>query len=227
MPVSTIYSHTADSLVSQATSDGDWNDAQGSATTNGDAYDNTVSYYNYGVWAQVAGSRGSTTYDCYRSYFEFDLSGESTEVDSATISIRMDNLGTSSGNSAKAIMVEATALDGGVEDHGNVFSSGTTWHDDISDAVTISTTVGYHVFTMNSDGITLINDTIDSGGDMTVGLVSWYHDFSDTSPYANGNYSQFLVSYREFLLTDNDPKLDLTYVAVAAADNATFFGANF
>ena len=226
MADSTIYTHGSDGYVRHRETTS-WNDAQGSATTNGDAYDNTVAYYDEGVLTKTAGSRGSVNYDCNRSYFVFDLSGEGTEVDSATISIRMDNLGTSSGNSSKAIMVEATALDGGVEDHGNVFSSGTTWHNDISDAVTISTTPGYHVFTMNSDGITLINDTIDSGGAMTVGLVSWYHDFSDTVPYANGDYSQFQVSYSEFLGTSLDPKLDLTYVVAVEADNATFFGANF
>ena len=225
MADSTIYSEERDGYVRHRETTS-WDDAQGSATTNGDAYDGTVAYYNEGVLAKIAGSRGSANYDCNRSYFEFNLSGESTEVDSATISIRMDNLGTASGNSAKAIMVEATALDGGVEDHGNVFSSGTTWHNDISDAVTISTTVGYHVFTMNSDGITLINDTIDSGGDMTVGLVSLYHDHGDHGPLANGDYSKFLVAYSEFLSTSQDPKLDLTYVAVAA-ENATFFGANF
>jgi hypothetical protein len=226
MADSTIYSGGRDGYVrhQETTS---WNDAQGSATTNGDAYSNTAGFYGEGVLARIAGSRGSSNYDCNRSYFEFDLSGESTEVDSATISIRMDNLGTSGGNSAKAIMVEATALDGGAEDHGNVFSSGTTWHDDISDAVTISTTIGYHVFTMNSDGITLINNTIDSGGTMAVGLVSYHHDFSDIAPYANGDYSKFLVSYSEFLGTAGDPKLDLTYVVAVAADNATFFGANF
>ena len=223
MADSTIYTHGSDGYVNHRETTS-WNDAQGSATTNGDGYSNTVAYYNEGVFARVSGSRGSANYDCNRSYFIFDLSGESTEVDSATISIRMDNLGTSSGNSARAIMVEATALDGGVEDHGNVFSSGTTWHNDISNPVVISTTVGYHVFTMNSDGITLINDTIDSGGVMTVGLVSWYHDFSDTAPYANGDYSQFQVSYSEFLGTSLDPKLDLTYEGV---DNAIFFGANF
>ena len=225
MADSTIYSHGSDSYVrhQETTS---WNDAQGSAITNGDAYNNTVAFYSSGVVNRASGSRGSTNYDCNRSYFVFDLSGESVEIDSATISIRMDNLGTVSGDSTKAIMVEATALDGGVEDHGNVFSSGTTWHNDISDAVSISTTVGIHVFTMNSDGITLINDTIDSGGVMTVGLVGWYHDFLDNTPLANGAYSQFLVTYSEFLGTAGDPKLDLTFVP-ATINNATFFGANF
>ena len=225
--MSTIYSTTADEFVETATSDGSWNDAQGSATTDGGAFHNGRGFWDYGVYNGNFGSRGSNDYECNRSYFVFDVSGESGTVDSATISIRMDNLGTSSGNSAKAILVEATALDGGVEDHGNVFSSGTTWHNDLSAYVAISTTVGYHVFTMNSDGITLINDTIDSGGNMTVGLVSWYHDFLDNAPIANGDYSKFQVSYSEFLGTSLDPKLDLTYVELAVTDNATFFGANF
>ena len=225
--MSTIYSTTADSFVEEATSDGSWNDAQGSATTDGGAFHSIRPSWDYGVYNGNFGSRGSNDYKCNRSYFVFDVSGESGTVDSAIIRIYMDNLGTSTGGNARAIMVEATALDDGVEDHGNVFSSGTTWHDDISDSVTISTTVGYHVFTMNSDGITLINDTIDSGGDMTVGLVSWYYDYSETTPYANGDYSQFLVSYSEFIGTSLDPKLDLTYVVEAAVSNATFFGTNF
>ena len=58
-----------------------------------------------------------------------------------------------------------------------------------------------------------------------LGLVGAYHDHGEHAPYANGDYSQFLVSYSEFLGTSGDPKLDLTYVVVA--DNATFFGANF
>ena len=224
MADSTLYSHGSDSYVRHRETTS-WDNAQGSATTNGDAYDNTVTYYDEGVLAKVAGSRGSSNYDCNRSYFVFNLSGESTEVDSATISIRMDNLGTSSGNSAKAILVEATALDGGVEDHGNVFSSGTTWHDDISDAVTISTTAGYHVFTMNSDGITLIQNAVGSGS-VTVGLVSFYHDYSEQIPTGGGDYSKFRVWYSNTLGTALDPKMNITYTAVTA-DNATFFGANF
>jgi len=221
-----IYSTTADSFVEEATSDGSWNDAQGSATTDGGAFHSGRRFWDYGVYNGNFGSRGSNDYKCNRSYFVFDVSGESGTVDSATISIYLDNLGTSTGNSARAILVEATALDGGVEDHGNVFSSGTTWHDDIANVAVVSTTAGYHDFTMNSDGITLIQAAIDADESVTVGLVGWYHDYSENIPTGGGDYSKFKVWYSNSLGTSFDPKMDITYAAVAA-DNATFFGANF
>ena len=222
--MSIIYSTTADLFVEEATSDGSWNDAQGSATTDGGAYHSSRAFWDYGVYNGNFGSRGSNDYKCNRSYFVFDVSGESGTVDSATIRIRMDNLGTSSGSSARAILVEATALDGGVEDHGNVFSSGTTWHNDIANVNVISTTAGYHDFTVNSDGITLIQNAIGSGS-VTVGLVGWYHDYSENIPTGGGDYSKFKVWYSNYLGTSFDPKMDITYAAVT--DNATFFGANF
>ena len=222
MADSTLYSHGSDGYVRHRETT-NWNDAQGSATTNGDAYINTATYYDEGVLAKIAGSRGSSNFDCNRSYFVFVLSGESTEVDSATISIRMDNLGTSSGDSAKAILVKATALDGGVEDHGNVFSSGTTWHNDISSAVSVSTTAGFHTFTMNGDGITLIQNAVGSGS-VTVGLVSYHYDYSENIPSGGGEYTKIRVYYSNTFGTAYDPKMDITY---GAADNATFFGANF
>ena len=223
--MSTVYSTLADLFVEEATSDGSWNDAQGSATTDGGAYHSSRPSWDYGVYNGNFGSRGSNDYKCNRSYFVFDVSGESGTVDSATISIYMDNLGTSSGNSARAIMVEATALDDGVEDHGNVFSSGTTWHDDISNNTPTSTTAQYVDFTMNSDGETLIQNAIGSGS-VTVGLVGWYNDYSENIPTGGGDYTKIKVWYSNYLGTSFDSKIDITY-AVVSADNATFFGANF
>tara|TARA_Y100000310_G_C20329731_1_gene644677 strand:- start:1 stop:669 length:669 start_codon:yes stop_codon:yes gene_type:complete len=222
--MSIVYSTTADSMVQNATTDGSWNDAQGGATTDGGAHNSSALNLLEGVYAGSFGSRGTNDFKCYRSYFVFDLSGESGTVDSATISIYMDNLGTSSGGSARAIIVEATALDDGVEDHGNVFSSGATWHDDISGVIVVSTTAGYHTFTMNSDGITLIQNAVGSGS-VTVGLVSFYHDYSEQIPTGGGDYSKFRVWYSNTLGTALDPKMDITYAVTA--DNATFFGANF
>ena len=221
----TIFSTTADEYVTKSSGVA-WSVAQGNATTDGDAYNSIATNFNYGVYAKNSGSRGTHDFDCNRSFFEFDLSGESGTVESANIMIRMDNLGSSSYDADKAILVEATALDNSVADHGNVFSSGTTWHNDISDVVTISTTAGPHTFTMNSEGIRLIDDAV-GAGNVTVGLVSWYHDYSGNAPNAGGEYSQFQVAYSEFLGTLNDPRVIITYAAVAAADNATFFGANF
>ena len=205
-----IYAHSGDSYVTNATTDGDWDDAQGNATTDGAVHNSTATDYDFGVYAGSFGSRGGNDYRCYRSYFEFDVSGESGTVDSATISIRMDNLGSTDSNSKKAILVKATVLDDGVEDRGNVFSSGTTWYDDISDVVDVSTTLGYHVFTMNSDGITLIQSKIGSGV-VTVGLVSYYYDYSENIPPGGGNYSKFQVFYKESLGLPLDPKITITY----------------
>ena len=223
--MSTIYSTIADLFVEEATSDGSWNDAQGGATTDGGNFHSSRASWDWGVYNGNFGSRGSNDYKCNRSYFVFDVSGESGTVSSATISIYMDNLGTSTGDSARAILVEATALDGGVEDHGNVFSSGTTWHNDISIVINVSTTAGYHDFTMNSDGVTLIQNAIGSGS-VTVGLVGWYNDYSENIPIGGGDYTKIKVWYSNSLGTSRDPKMEITYTTVAA-DNATFFGANF
>ena len=219
-----IYSTTADSFVEEATSSGSWNDAQGSATTDGGAFHSSRGFWDYGVYTGNFGSRGSNDFKCNRSYFVFDVSGESGTVDSATISIYLDNLG-STGTSARVIIVEATALDGGVEDHGNVFSSGATWHNDLSNNTPTSTTAQYVDFAMNSDGITLIQNAIGSGS-VTVGLVGFYNDYSENIPTGGGDYTKIKVWYSNYLGTAYDPKMEITYAAVAA-DNATFFGANF
>jgi len=222
--MSTITATTADSYVTNATTDGSWNDAQGSATTDGGIQHSGRPNHTYGVYNGNFGSRGSNDYKCTRSYFVFDVSGESGTVDSATISIYLDNLGSTINDSEKAILVEATALDDSVADHGNVFSSGTTWHNDISDVVSVGT-ADSHTFTMNSDGIALIQSKVGSGS-VTVGLVGWYNDYMENIPTGGGEYTRFSVTYREGLGTVSDPKMDITYAAVVA-DNATFFGANF
>jgi len=222
--MSIVYSTTADSFVEEVTSDGSWNDAQGSATTDGGAFHSGRGFWDYGVYNGSFGSRGSNDYKCNRSYFVFDVSGESGTVDSATISIYLDNLGTSSGNNARVILVQATTLDDGVEDHGNVFSSGTTWQKDISNNTPISTTAQYVDFAMNSDGITLIQNAIGSGS-VTVGLVGYHNDYSENIPMGGGDYTKIKVWYSNYITTSFDPKMDITYAAVA--DNATFFGANF
>ena len=220
-----VYAGLGDSYVLR-TSTTDWDDAQGSATTNGTAQHSGRTVYSLGVYARTLGGRGGTTYFCYRSYFPFDLSGQSGTIDSATISIYLDNLG-SSGTSATAMLVKATALDGGVEDHGNVFSSGTTWHDDVSSIVIVSTTAGYHDFSLNSDGIALFQSAIDSSGRATVGLVSNYHDYLENTPPSGGNYTRFQVYYANYVAQDRRPKVVITYETAEVTDNATFFGANF
>ena len=110
MPDSTIFSHAYDAYATNDTTDGSWNDAQGSATTDGGNWTNNAHQYSFGVYNGNFGSRGSNDYKCYRSYFVFPIGSESGTVESATISIYLDNLGSTILNREKVILVEATAL---------------------------------------------------------------------------------------------------------------------
>ena len=227
--MSIVYAGAYDAFATNATTDSDWPAAQGSAVTDGALWRNSVSTYTFGVYNRNAGSRGSNDYRCYRSYFPFALGTESGTVNSAKISIYLDNLGSTTGHRNKVVLVEATpyqSIGGSVADHGNVFASGTLWHDDISDTVVVNNIEHYHDFTLNSDGIALVQAAIDSSGIMYVGLVGWYHDFGTNTPSGGGEYTKIKVTYANYLGTSRDPKLEITYTG-AVADNATFFGANF
>ena len=226
--MSTVYS-TVDAYGTNATSDSHWNAAQGNATTDGGVWSNGASVYSFGVYNGSFRARGSNDYRCYRSYFVFGIGSEEGTVESATISIYLDNLGSTISDREKVILVEATdlqSLGGSVADHGNVYSTGSTWHDDISDIISTTTAARYYEFTMNSDGIALIQNKIDSSASMTIGLAGWYHDYSENSPLGGGEYTKIQVTYSNNIGTSRDPKVDITYAA-AVTDNATFFGANF
>jgi hypothetical protein len=226
MPDSTIYSHSSDSYTTKQSTSA-FLLARGTLLGSGDSWSNTSTYSDTGVYAKDTGGRSGSIWNVHRSFFVFDLSSESGTIDTASIDIYMRNLGSTSGGSNDAILVEATALDGGVQDHGNVYQSApNVYHDDISDVVTINTTAGYHTFTLNSDGIALAQAAIDSGGIMYVGLVSEYHDYRNNVPPPGGNNSQFQVSYVDIATSSSRPHIDIDYEAVSA-DNAIFFGANF
>ena len=165
----------------------------------------------------------------------FDLSSESGTVDSCGLIVYMDNT-TSGGvhpSAQKVIAVEATALAGSTADYGNCFSSGSTLGTAVSAAITISTTEGYHTFTITGDtssgGIKVINDAIGSGT-VTICLMDHYWDYEDRDiggTYGTSESVRHTVSYSDYTGTSRDPYLNINYVSAAVADNATFFGANF
>lgn len=221
----TVYSTTGDSYVTRTIDDSNaWGTCRGNALTAGDAHSSSASTNNYGVYARR--NRGDLLLN--RSYFIFDLSSESSgTIESATISIRLDSNGTS-GDSSKAVLVEATALDDSTADFGNVFD-GLSYGDDISSVETVTnfpSTPSYTDFTLNSDGIALAQSALDASGSMTVALVSHHYDFSNSAPPNGGNYTMIKVWYADMFGTTNDPKL-VAVMEGAATDSAIFFGANF
>ena len=219
MPDSTIFalggaggdaqpdSHLERSL-SSFTPGNTWSALRGDATTNGDSEDNTSGTENTGVHNLEDTGRGTTnTRQIDRSFFAFDLSGESGTVASADLKIKTDNLGDTDTNSSTVYAVAATALASGVADYGNVFSGagGTTLTS--YGSTTISTTQQYHTWTINSDGISAINDAIGSGI-LTIGLMGYY-DYNNSDP-GTGNETKIKIFYANTLGTGSDPKLELT-----------------
>ena len=204
-----------------------WAVAQGDATTTGAGSNFTTGFYNFAVYnARVAG-RGADSYYNGRSFFEFDLSGESGTATSATFQSRMDHEGVGTGTEDEVIMVAATALAGSNADYGNVYSSGTTWGTAYSSNTAISSTLGVQTITLNAAAITAINSAIGSGN-FVCAMVGHYFDYLGNTPLLadSGNpytrirleFSEAPASFRPILTTTT---------SVAVTDNATFFGANF
>ena len=229
MPDSTIYAETSgngDDAYIGVISSSDWATARGDASTNGGIRSDSLSSYSIGVYNRKQAGRGGSNWYCYRSYFSFDVSGESGTVDSATIKLYLDNVG-SAGLAARVVLVEATAFAGGIADFGNCFSSGSTLGTLVAPYVQVSTTAGYHDFELNSDGITALNNAIGSG-QFQVCLMGNVFDYSNSDPGAGSTYTRISVTYSEYTGTSRDPKVEIDYEAVAAVThNATFFGSNF
>jgi hypothetical protein len=230
MPDSTIYAETSgngDDAYIGVISSSDWATARGDASTNGGIRSDSLSSYSIGVYNRKQAGRGGSNWYCYRSYFSFDVSGESGTVDSATIKLYLDNVG-STGPASAVKLVEATSLSGSTADFGNCFSSGSTLGRDMTGGfVSVSTTAGYHDFVLDSAGIGALNDQIGSGS-LQVCLMGNAFDYLDNDPGAGSTYTRISVTYSEYTGTSRDPKIEIDYEAVAAAThNATFFGSNF
>ena len=221
MPTSTIYAGSGDSRAQVSTSMS-WTAARGSILSSASIYSNTVTNDSFGVYNIFTGGRGGSTYYCRRSYFPFDLSGESGTIESAQINIYLDNLGTVGSNNDDVTLVEATALAGTSADYGNCFSSGTTLGTEITSPVTVSTSAGYHAFTINSDGISTIQDSIGSGT-FTVCLMGDLYDHTPSQPSLNSSYTKIHVYFSEDTSGSKDPYLSVTY----KTENSNFLGTNF
>ena len=98
-----------------------WAEIRGDKTTSGTWHTDFLTNAFVAIYARRYSGRGAVIRDCTRSYFVFDLSGESGTVASSTIHFYLDNVGTSTGDSAKIIAVQATTLAGNAADFGNCY----------------------------------------------------------------------------------------------------------
>jgi hypothetical protein len=213
----TVFATSGDSVVEKSVASfiggASWSSTvRGSATMAGSSQDSTLTNYDFGVWNDRTGRGFSAAWKLNRSFFPFNLSSLSGTVASADLKIFSDNLGDTGTNSSTVYAVTATALADSTDDYGNVFSSGTTLGT-LYGSTTISTTLGYHTITLNSDAITAINAAIGSGT-ITIGLMGYY-DYNNTDPSTNAQ--KIAIYYSEASGgggTGADPKLELTFASV-------------
>ena len=229
MPDSTIYAVWMSDFVTlylHINSISNWADARGDASTasSGRVPDSTT--YTASILSAYQASRGGATWFNRRVYMGFDVSGESGTVDSATVKVFLDNYG-DTGNYARVVMVESTALEGSTADYGNCFSTGSTLGDLMASYVEVSTTAGFHDFELNSDGISALNAKIGSGI-FEVCFMSNVFDYGNYDPNdGSGNYTQIAFTFAEKAGIVQDPRIEIDYESIATTENATFFGANF
>ena len=118
-----VYAEATDSWR-RLTDNSSWANARGTVSSSSSGGSSSASHYNFGIFNAYTGGRGANTYYCSRTFFEFDLSGESGTVSSAYFRVYVDNVGTNATNESTIYVVNATALADGHADYGNVFEIG-------------------------------------------------------------------------------------------------------
>ena len=221
--MATIYANTNDSWR-RLTDSSSWANARGSVSSSSSHGSNSNKSYNFSIYNKYTGGRGANTFYCGRTFFEFDLSGESGTASSVSFKPYVDNLGTAATNESTIYVVQATALADGHTDYGNVFSSGTTIGTLLGSGAS-TTTDGYLTINLNSAGLSAVNSAIGSGN-LTIGCMGYY-DYNNSAPSLGGNAAQIKFTFASYTGTSRDPYLDITYAAAAVTDNAVFFGCNF
>ena len=227
----TVFASSGDSVVEKSFSTivggASWSsNVRGDATTTGNSQDSTLTNYDFGVWNDRTGRGTGAQWKLNRSFFPFDLSGNDSAgaslsgntVASAELKVYSDNLGGTGTQQKRIYAVEATALADSTADYGNVFSSGTTLGTTFGSS-DLTTTLGYHTWTLNSDAITAINSAISAGSTLTIGLMGYY-DYAGVDP--SSNIVKIAVYYSEQSGgggTGADPKLELTYTSTGYTNN--------
>ena len=224
-----IYANTQDGYVIRATQSS-WVNARANSSGTGGSNFSTISSSAIAAYSHSGKGGAGTVYTILRSFFYFDTSGISTNVDSATLKIRgfstttgdlialkatsdISTLGTSDFEAIVGWDSSGTDGSGG----GDMESSVTKY----SSEITSWSASGYKYIALNAQALTDMRD--DSA--LYIALVNFDYDLKDVAPTdmsgRNGAY------YANYTGTSFDPYIDYSLAAVATTDNAIFFGTNF
>ena len=226
--MATIYAHTNDGYVARF-NQSSWVDARDGAS--GTTSSSTGARHYTGITGEkVAARGGGYAFNVFRSFFFFDTSGISTNVNNALLKVYGYNQG-----GGDLIAVKATSDIGTITTAD--FDSIVGWNNssadgsgagDMESAVTkyspeISTwsTSGYNNILLNAQALADMRDD----DNVYICLLNFDYDLKDIAPtdYAHNRNG---VHYTDYTGTNSDPYIDYT-VAAVTADNAIFFGTNF
>tara|TARA_Y100001963_G_C6695886_1_gene406981 strand:- start:42 stop:722 length:681 start_codon:yes stop_codon:yes gene_type:complete len=226
--MATIYAHTNDGYVTRY-NQSSWSNAR--ANSSGTSYSSTGTTNLAGVSAYAAAARsGGSVYTIYRSFFKFDTSGISSNVDAATLRIRGggqntgDLIAVKSTSSIVLLNLASFEAIEGWDSSGTDGSGGGDMESSVtkySNEVTSWINTGYNVITLNAQA----KEDMKNDNAIYIALINFDYDLKDVEPSAitsrNGLY------YTNYTGTSRDPYIDYTLAAVTTTDNATFFGTNF
>tara|TARA_R100001082_G_scaffold18441_1_gene9127 strand:+ start:1082 stop:1756 length:675 start_codon:yes stop_codon:yes gene_type:complete len=205
-----------------------WASARDAVSGNLSSSTSTLSSYGVSAFAS-AGRGGSTTYYVSRSFFYFDTSGISGEVDSATLKVY--GVGTGGGDLI-AVKSDLTISSLGTADYDAIEGWDTSTGANGSGAgdqesnvtkysneITTWSTSGYNDIALNATAKTDMKNT----NTLYLCLINFDNDLKDITP--TGTSTRSGVTYSDYTGTSRDPYIE--YTLVPSTNNSIFFGTNF
>ena len=225
--MATVYAHTNDGYVTRY-NQSSWSDAR--ANTAGTSAASTGTSYATAVQADRTAARGGGyVFSIRRSFFFFDTSGISANVDSATFKVYGSVNG---GGDLIAVKSNSDIETLGTADFGSIVGWNTTTDgsgggDNESNVTKYSaeistwSTSGYNDITLNAQALADMRDD----DTVYICLINFDYDLKDVAP-TNYTAHRNGLFYTNYTGTSRDPYIDYT-LAVTTTDNAVFFGCNF
>ena len=187
---------------------------------------------NYHITNSHTSGRGSDVYQIGRYFIEFDTSGITSTLDSATLKIygltygtldvillKSSQTGSVASGDFNEISNASTPLGNSNGSGGGTFAS--TSVVEYSSEISTWSTFGYNEISLNSDALSdmVNNDTFNCV------LIGYDYDYLDQAVSSASYRTQFYTDANTG--TSKDPYIDYAVATTSAVENATFFGANF
>ena len=224
--MATIYAHTNDGYITRF-NQSSWSNAR--ANTAGTSANSTITRSASGISATKDAARGGGyTFTIYRSFFFFDTSGISSNVNSATFYVYgyLVNGGDSIAVKSNSDIETLGTADFGSIAGWNTTTDGSGGGDNESNVTKYSaeistwSTSGYNDITLNAQALADMRDD----DTVYICLLNYDFDLKDVEPSDASHRSG--LHYINYTGTSRDPYIDYV-LATAAVDNSIFFGCNF